>query len=117
MVTKVCVDDFAIRKRHTYGTIMVDMESRRVIDLLPSREIEDVVEWLKTYPNLSIVSRDGSVSYHSAISQANTAIVQVSDRFHPSSFNSRTFFTRAVFLSNVCLCSFVGKSSFPSLLQ
>ena len=82
MVTKVCVDDFAIRKRHTYGTIMVDMESRRVIDLLPSREIEDVVEWLKTYPNLSIVSRDGSVSYHSAISQANTAIVQVSDRFH-----------------------------------
>ncbi len=57
-------------------------KSRRVIDLLPSREIEDVVEWLKTYPNLSIVSRDGFVSYHSAISQANTAIVQISDRFH-----------------------------------
>ena len=57
-------------------------KSRRVIDLLPSREIEDVVERLKTYPNLSIVSRDGFVSYHSAISQANTAIVQISDRFH-----------------------------------
>ncbi len=61
---------------------MVDIESKRVIDLLPSREIEDVTEWLKTDPNLSMVSRDGSVSYHSAISQANTAIVQISDRFH-----------------------------------
>lgn len=81
-VTKVCIDDFAIRKRHTYGTVMVDIESRRVIDLLPSREIGDVAEWLKTYPNLSIVSRDGSVSYHSAISQADSAIVQISDRFH-----------------------------------
>lgn len=81
-ITSVCIDDFAIHKRHTYGTIMVDIESRRVIDLLPSRESEEVVEWLKTYPNLSIVSRDGSVSYHSAISQANAAIVQISDRFH-----------------------------------
>lgn len=78
-VTKVCIDDFAIRKRHTYGTVMVDIESRRMIDLLPLREIEDVVEWPKTYPNLSIVSRDGSVSYHYAISQANSAIVQIVD--------------------------------------
>ena len=61
---------------------MVVIQSRRVIDLLPSREIEDVVEWLKTYPNLSIVSRDGTVSYHSAISQTNSAIVQISDRLH-----------------------------------
>lgn len=34
-VTKVCIDDFSIRKRHAYGTVMVDIESRRVIDLLP----------------------------------------------------------------------------------
>ena len=58
MVTKVCIDDFAIRKRHTHGTIMVGMESRRVINLFPLREIEDDVKWLKTYPNLSIVSKD-----------------------------------------------------------
>lgn len=61
---------------------MVDIERRQVVDLLPSREIKDVSEWLKTYPNLCVVSRDGSVSYHSAISQANSEIVQINDRFH-----------------------------------
>lgn len=50
----VCIDDFAIRKRESYGTIMVDIETHRVIDLIPSRECEDVVEWLKTYPNLKV---------------------------------------------------------------
>lgn len=79
----VCIDDFAIRKRESYGTIMVDIEThRRVIDLIPSRECNDVVEWLKTYPNLKVVSRDGSITYHNAIEKANPEAVQVSDRFH-----------------------------------
>lgn len=81
-VTKVCIDDFAFRKRKTYGTILVDMDTHRVIDLLAFREAEDVAEWLKSYPNLEVVSRDGSVSYRSAIEQAGTQIQQVSDRFH-----------------------------------
>lgn len=61
---------------------MVDIDTHRVIDLLASREVEDVSEWLKGYPNLKIVSRDGSVSYKSAIEQAGMDIKQVSDRFH-----------------------------------
>lgn len=61
---------------------MIDIETRRIIDLLPSREIEDVAEWLSSFPNLEIVSRDGSVSYHSAIKQTNEKIAQISDRFH-----------------------------------
>ena len=69
-VTKVCIDDFAFRKRKTYGTIMVDIDTHRIIDLLASRESADVAEWLKSYPNLEVVSRDGSVSYKSAIEQA-----------------------------------------------
>jgi transposase len=80
--TKVCIDDFALKKRKKYGTIMVDIESRRIIDLLESREINDVIEWLKTYPNLKIISRDGSISYAAAISNAHPKVVQVSDRFH-----------------------------------
>ena len=52
------------------------------IDLLPSREIKDVTEWLKSFPNFEIVSRDGSMSYNSSIKQADRSIVQVSDRFH-----------------------------------
>ena len=78
----MCIDDFAFRKRQTYGTVMVDIDTHCVVDLIASREVEDVAEWLRSYPNIQIVSRDGSVSYKSAIEQAGMDIQQVSDRFH-----------------------------------
>ena len=56
----VCIDDFATKKRHTYGTVMVDAETGRIVDMLESRESTEVSEWLATYPNLKVVSRDGS---------------------------------------------------------
>ena len=61
---------------------MVDLETKRIVDLLDSRDLDDVVEWLKTYPNLEIVSRDGSLTYAAAIRKAHPHAVQVSDRFH-----------------------------------
>lgn len=61
---------------------MVDIDTHRIIDLLPSREIDDVAEWLSSFPNLEIVSRDGSVSYNSAVKKADAGIIQISDRFH-----------------------------------
>lgn len=61
---------------------MVDIDTHRIIDLLPSRQTEDVAKWLSSFSNLEIISRDGSVSYNSAIKQANENIIQVSDRFH-----------------------------------
>ena len=61
---------------------MVDIDTHRIIDLPPSREVDDVAEWLSSFPNLEIVSRDGSVSYNSAVKQADEGIIQVSDRFH-----------------------------------
>lgn len=61
---------------------MIDIESKKVIDLLDSREIPEVTEWLKTFPNLEVISRDGSISYASAIRQAHPNAIQVSDRFH-----------------------------------
>ena len=61
---------------------MIDIESRRVIDLLESREIEDIAKWLATYPNLQVVSRDGSIVYKSAINQSHPKAIQVNDRFH-----------------------------------
>jgi len=76
------VDDFAIKKRHTYGTIMIDSKTHLVVDILPSREREDVSEWLKEYKNLEVVSRDGSAAYAAAIRSANPEILQISDRFH-----------------------------------
>lgn len=49
---------------------MVDIDTHRIIGLIDSREIAEVAGWLKTYPNLEVVSRDGSVSYKSAIKRA-----------------------------------------------
>jgi len=71
-----------MKKRHNYGTVMVDIESHRIVDMIPSREAGDVKQWLKAYPNISVVSRDGSTTYRNAITEALPEAVQVSDRFH-----------------------------------
>lgn len=71
-----------MKKRYTYGTVMVDIESKNIIDILDSRDLEDVAKWLKTYPNLKIISRDGSITYASAIREAHPNAIQVNDRFH-----------------------------------
>ncbi len=81
-ILRVCIDDFAFKKRYSYGTIMVDLDSHRIIDILDSRDKEPVAEWLRNYPNIEVVSRDGSQVYASAITEAHPKAVQVSDRFH-----------------------------------
>lgn len=81
-VTKVCVDDFALRKRYTYGTVMVDIDTHRIIDIIDSRETKQVKEWLQTYPNLQVVSRDGAQSYASAVQNSHPNALQINDRFH-----------------------------------
>jgi predicted transcriptional regulator len=81
-VTKVCVDDFAIRKRYTYGTVMVDLETHRIIDIINSRETKQVEEWLRSYPNLQIISRDGAQTYSAASLKSHPKALQISDRFH-----------------------------------
>jgi len=50
--------------------------------MIDSRDYETVCEWLKTYPNLSVISRDGSVIYNNAIANAHPEALQISDRFH-----------------------------------
>lgn len=81
-VTAVCIDDFALKKREKYGTVLVDMDTHRIIDMIESREADQVTQWLKTYPNLQIFSRDGSKTYKKAIEDAHPINLQVSDRFH-----------------------------------
>ena len=81
-VRKICVDDFAIRKRFSYGTVMVDLENHKIIDMIPSRDVAEVERWLKEFPNVEIVSRDGAQIYASAVNGAHPQASQVSDRFH-----------------------------------
>ena len=62
--------------------MLVDIERNHIIDMIESRESAEVAEWLKTYPNICVVSRDGSSTYANAISTAHPDAIQVSDRFH-----------------------------------
>ena len=81
-ITKICVDDFAFHKRYTYGSVMVDLETHRIIDIIDSRETQQVEEWLKSYPNLQVISRDGAQTYASATTNSHPDALQISDRFH-----------------------------------
>ena len=78
----MCIDDFALKKRHNYGTVMIDIETHQIIDMINSREEEDVTEWLKSYPNLEVISRDGGIMYKSASDKSHPKAIHVSDRFH-----------------------------------
>lgn len=61
---------------------MINIDNHRIVDILDSRDLENVAEWLKEYPNIQVVSRDGSLTYGNAITQTYPKSVQVSDRFH-----------------------------------
>lgn len=76
------VDDWAYRKGVSYGTILIDMETSRPIDILPSRDGSDLKKWLAKYPDVRIFTRDRSSSYSSAIKEVCPDAIQVADRFH-----------------------------------
>ncbi len=76
------VDDFAFKKGRRYGTILVDLEQRRPIDLLPDREPATVVNWLKAHPGVQIISRDRGLAYIEGATKGAPNAVQVADRFH-----------------------------------
>ena len=78
----VGIDDWATRKGHTYGTIVIDLERGTVIDLLPGRDGEALKTWLAANPQVEVITRDRWPAYIRAATTAAPQAKQVADRFH-----------------------------------
>jgi transposase len=76
------VDDFAFKKGHTYGTILIDHERRCPVDLLPDREAATLEAWLQAHPGIQIVTRDRAEAFRTGITRGAPQAVQVADRWH-----------------------------------
>jgi transposase len=115
-LTVVGIDDWAFRRNRCYGTIVCDLERRRIVTLLPDREVATVRAWLADHPGIKIVSRDRGGGYGEAAAKALPDAVQVADRWHLME-NASAAFLDAVRKSMRAIRSAIGTPAItPELL-
>ena len=115
-LTVIGIDDWAYRRNHRYGTIVCDLQRRRVVALLPDREQASAEAWLRQHSGISIVSRDRGGGYGEAIARALPDAIQVADRWHLME-NASAAFLEAVRLSMRAVRSALGTARVdPALL-
>ena len=78
----VGIDDWAKRKGHTYGTIIVDLDRHCPVAVLPERTAETVAAWMQAHPEVKVVARDRAEAYASGVQQGAPQAIQVADRWH-----------------------------------
>jgi transposase len=78
----VGVDDWAVRKGQRYGTILIDLERGRVIDILPGRDGSPLAAWLREHPGVEVITRDRWAAFAQAATEAAPQAKQIADRWH-----------------------------------
>ncbi|MDU7520640.1 MAG: ISL3 family transposase [Roseomonas mucosa] len=112
----VGIDDWAWRRNHRYGTVVCDLERRRVVALLPDREPATTETWLSQHPDIRVVSRDRGGGYGEAAARALPRAIQVADRWHLME-NASAAFLDAVRLSMRAVRGVLGATTIdPALL-
>jgi len=109
----VGVDDWAFKKGRNYGTIIVALESRKVIDLLPDREADTLSQWLLRLPEIYTVARDRASAYSRGIKNGTANAIEVADRFHLL-VNLREAFQKVLYQHNSVLMEVFIEYSRPN---
>ena len=81
-LTVVGIDDWAWKKGHRYGTVVVDLQTHQPVDVLPDRSAETVATWLRKHPTIQVISRDRGGTYAKGAREGAPQAQQVADRFH-----------------------------------
>jgi transposase len=81
-VTALGIDDFSFKRGRRFGTILVDLSTHQVIDLLPERSAESTASWMRSHPEIRYISRDRGKDYAQGATEGAPQATQISDRFH-----------------------------------
>jgi len=81
-VSQIGIDDFSFRRGRKFGTIVVDLQTHKMLDVLPDRTADTSAAWMLLHPEIEIVSRDRGGDSAAAARKAAPQATQIADRFH-----------------------------------